>query len=148
MKMAASDDFDRLEWAKKLENELRETKNKVFSFDQKVKKLNDWLSDAQAKILKVKGELNVSEGKFRELDLMYKSLLKLREHDLKKSAREARKEVKGHGKKFLQEVASSIKIEKIRNQLKSDIAELRSDLVILEQIEKGGTRYCRGLRKG
>lgn len=132
-------DAVKLERAVRLEKECNEVWLSIKLYEEKFSALTFEQNTLMKSNSFLKQESTLAKAKYEDLTAKYNALLKFWDHDLKLSASLVRKEVKGSGRSLLGQAVEYVKSLETRLLLQSDMNVLKSNLTLINQLEKGET---------
>ncbi|XP_020871359.1 uncharacterized protein LOC110225733 [Arabidopsis lyrata subsp. lyrata] len=130
-------DSARQEEIERLERSGEETRRTLIETEQKLETALAVHNFAKGEIELLRSELNKVKADSEELERKNESLSELKDRDVRKISHDARKEVKGAGKKFLLALQEFIAADKAWNKLNSERDEIKSNLDLIKEIEDG-----------
>ncbi|KAG7594212.1 hypothetical protein ISN45_Aa01g029790 [Arabidopsis thaliana x Arabidopsis arenosa] len=132
---------DRLEQARALESSFENMKKTLAANEQRLRIANAERDSARSNALRLKTELEEATALSEEASHKADILAKTRAREIAEAEHNAREEMRGFGRQLIQSIIKFIKDEEVWTKLKSDRAELKSNLDLIWRLENGRVSF-------
>ncbi|KAG7593905.1 hypothetical protein ISN45_Aa01g026930 [Arabidopsis thaliana x Arabidopsis arenosa] len=128
---------ERSEQARALESSFENMKKTLAANEQRIRIADAERDSARSDALRLESELEEATVLLEETNKKTELLIRNRARDIAEAEHNAREEMRGFGRQFIQSIMKFIKDEEVWTKLQSDRAELKSNLDLIGGIESG-----------
>ncbi|KAG7568023.1 hypothetical protein ISN45_Aa04g008610 [Arabidopsis thaliana x Arabidopsis arenosa] len=131
----------RLERANALESSFENMKKTLAANEQRIRIANAERDSARSNALRLETELEEATALFEESNQKAELLVRNRARDIAEAEHNAREEMRGFGRQLIQSIMKFTKDEEVWTKLRTDRAELKSNLDLIGELENGRVSF-------